>query len=209
MNWRTKLLLAVTVVVAVAGGVRWLGQSSEPASAQEGPAREAGLTQACVSASDLRGIFFWYASQPWDEAWLDLSLQDNGFIPGTFVAYGPVPAALNGGETDPARHFFAIVRWEGINQDLLQYWRVNLRYGDRWYPSTTQGFISQDCGGGPVTAPPSSDVSDLGRRLGTLEDCLGRLPPNLCSSRLDDIEARLDDLESRVDNLERRVRDLQ
>jgi len=221
MNWRTKLLLVVTVVVAVAGGVRWLGRSSEPASGQEGPATGTEVIQVCVSASGLRVIFTWDAWQPWDEAWLDLSLQDNGFIPGTFVGHGPVPATFNLGETDPALQFFAVVSWDGIEQGLVHYWRVNVRYGDAWYASPTYRFLSQVCAGAGAAPRATSgdasdlsgDVSELDRRLDKLEDCLDYYAPAGCSHRLSAMQDDLDDLEWRVEQrlkkLEQRVLDLE
>ena len=177
MNWRTKLLLVVTVVVAVAGGVRWLGRSSEPASAQGPPASARVATSRCDPRNPTKAEigFGWYGSAPWDEAWLDLSLQNNGFIPGTFAGAGPIPPELTGNPSfEP---YLAVYLWSGIEPGLTHYWRVNLRYGDTWYSSPTQTFVSPACGGGSAT-PPLTTPSDLEQRIAKLEGDLLVLAAN-------------------------------
>ena len=202
MNWRTKLLLVITVVVAVAAGVRWLGRSSEPASAQGAPARAFLATSRCDPCNPAKAEigFGWYGSAPWDEAWLDLSLENNGFIPGTFAGAGSIPPEpTNNPSFEP---YFGVYLWGGIEPGLAHYWRVNLRYGDAWYASPTYPFLSPACGGAspPSELPPVGgylETSDLEIRVGYLEIDLNRV-----QRRLDEVEGRLDKAERRLRNLE-------
>ena len=208
MSWKTKLLLVVTVVVAVAAGVRWLGQSSEPAGAQGPPAPLYVVNSGCDPNNPTKAqiTFGWYGSAYWYQAWVDLSLENNGFIPGTFAGAGPIPPTPTG---DPSLEpWLAVYTWSGIEPGLTYYWRVNLRYGDAWYASPTYTFVSPVCGG---ASPPSGSLppsilptSDLEVRLGRLENRVGDLEISLAY-----LESRVGDLETDLDRVERRLRNLE
>src|SRR6478736_4081049 len=45
--------------------------------------------QQCLSAKDVRMAFTWNGYNEGSQ-WVDLSLTNNGFIPGTFVGIGPI-----------------------------------------------------------------------------------------------------------------------
>ena len=61
--------------------------------------------------------------------WLDLSLFDNGFVPGTFLGAGPLTPD---GTT---------VVWQGLRPGLPHFWRVNALTPGGWVTSTTGAFV--------------------------------------------------------------------
>jgi hypothetical protein len=88
--------------------------------------------------------FSWDGQDPsaW-QTWVDISLADNGFAPGTFISAGPLPGWSNS------------YQWRGIAPGLTHYVRVNQqRSNGAWDPSGTFVMTSQPCGGGaPIGAP--------------------------------------------------------
>jgi hypothetical protein len=86
--------------------------------------------------------FSWQPIAGGTQQWLDLSLADNGFVPGTFIASGPhAPSTSN-------------VTWQGILAGLPHFWRVNTLTPSGWMPSATGTLVP--CGGpvllwGPLT----------------------------------------------------------
>lgn len=111
------------------------GTCGATAAAQTG-----NVGQSCGGAT-LFGTFQWTPSQPAGSVqWLDLSTQNNGFAPGTFVSAGP----LNGG----ASQFL----WTGLLKEAIHYWRVNTWTGAAWVPSSTGSFAAGYCA--PAAAPP-------------------------------------------------------
>jgi pimeloyl-ACP methyl ester carboxylesterase len=77
------------------------------------------------------------------QQWLDLSLQDNGFLPGTFIGTGPFDLSTG------------TYSWDGIKPGLLHYWRVNTMLGPTvWVSSETGPFftIIPPC---PTPSPPT------------------------------------------------------
>jgi hypothetical protein len=65
--------------------------------------------------------------------WLDLSLYNNGFAPGTFVGFGPVAGNIN------------FVTWTGILNNTTYYLRMNTQTPTAWYPSETISFTTTPC----------------------------------------------------------------
>ena len=71
------------------------------------------------------------------QVWIDISLADNGFVPGTFISAGPLPGWASSYE------------WRGIRPSLTHYVRINQqRSNGLWDPSGTFVFTTQACGGG-------------------------------------------------------------
>jgi hypothetical protein len=105
-----------------------------------GPAALGEVTQACGGQQGtVDETFRWNTSAPLGSVqWLDLSLVDNGFAPGTFVSAGPL---------DPAATSFA---WTELRSGLTHYWRVNTLTPTGWQPSSTGSFVTGSC------PPPSS-----------------------------------------------------
>jgi hypothetical protein len=70
-----------------------------------------------------------------DEIWIDLSLFNNGFRPGTFLGLGPIPSL------DDHR----AVSWPGLRSGLMHFYRINARVGSQWYEVTSGRFETPDC----------------------------------------------------------------
>jgi hypothetical protein len=91
----------------------------------------------CVSAScpDVPGgtanvTFTWDTVPGAIIQWLDISLVDNGFRPGTFLGAGPLPSGQKS------------LTWSGILPGFTHYWRVNSLMPDgTWRPSETGVFV--------------------------------------------------------------------
>jgi hypothetical protein len=144
----------------------------------------------------------WYVEEPWDEAYVDTAGLNDGFERGMYEGTpggAPEPSDILG--------FWGHVNIHALG-GLMIFVRVNLRYGDTWYPSPALSIMVDPCTGGTVVAPapppltapsltgPSfADLQRLQSRVQELEDCLGNYPPYQCSFRLHDIEARLENLE--------------
>lgn len=109
-------------------------------------------TPDCVTVRDVRCYAFWNAAVSFVTApsqsiakgtaavqqWLDLSLVDNGFAPGTFVATGPLP---------PSGTSFL---WPDILPARRHYFRVDTNYAAAgWRATATGSFLSLDCIGMP------------------------------------------------------------
>jgi hypothetical protein len=61
--------------------------------------------------------------------WLDLSTNDNGFEPGTFISMGPL---------SPQAHFQL---WQNLLPGVIHYYRLNTLTADGWRPSETRQFV--------------------------------------------------------------------
>jgi micrococcal nuclease len=86
--------------------------------------------------------FSWQPLSSGAEQWLDLSIFDDGFQPGTFLASGPHDPTTN------------TVAWTGILAGVPHFWRVNTVTPSGWMPSATGTFVP--CGApvllwGPLT----------------------------------------------------------
>jgi hypothetical protein len=111
----------------------------------------------CETDGDLRVVFllddapdgrFGEHSFAPQSQWIDLSLLNNNFAPGTFIGAGPFPAR------DPGP-FRASFEWEGIIASRVHYYRVNIHYGSvNWREYARGSFFSLDCRGLPSPAPP-------------------------------------------------------
>ncbi len=71
-----------------------------------------------------QGAFFYF---------LDLSLSDNNFVPGTFLGAGPLAPGTS------------TLTWQGLIPGLPHFWRVNAFTPDGWVTSATGAFVP--CGG--------------------------------------------------------------
>jgi len=105
------------------------------------------VQQSCSPTSGLVDVTFrWYPGLlSGMSQWIDLSVLDNGFAPGTFISAGPL---------SPVASSF---QWTGLRPGLLHYWRVNtLTSVAGWVPSQTVSFQTVLCGAAAPTAPPPS-----------------------------------------------------
>jgi hypothetical protein len=116
-GWVPSRTLAFTT--GLCGGPATLGQPTEACGEEPGTVAE---------------TFRWSASAPLGSVqWLDLSLVDNAFAPGSFLSAGPL---------DPAATSFT---WRGLRSGLSHYWRVNTLTPTGWQPSSTGSFVTRSC----------------------------------------------------------------
>ena len=120
--------VGLALVVAMGGSSRGAAQSPPP---------PAIVSQACSVAhpGSIAVTFSWPKPPGALQTWVDLSLFDNGFLPDTFLAEGPIP---------PATTSFT---WDGIAPGLPHFYRVNALYPDGWYASPTGTFVPGLCPG--------------------------------------------------------------
>jgi hypothetical protein len=111
------------------------------------------ITQACSATApgNVDISFAWSpALLPGASQWLDLSIYDNGFAPGTFLSKGPLPNGQSG------------LTWEGMPPGLVYYWRVNTLAADGWHGSPGWSFGSVNCGGTvPFAVAAAPDLLQL------------------------------------------------
>jgi hypothetical protein len=85
------------------------------------------------SGSRATVTFGWTPTSGASVQWLDLSLFDNNFAPGTYIPAGP----LSSGQDQ--------LTWNGLLKDLPHYWRVTSLTDSGWLVSATGAFVP--CGG--------------------------------------------------------------
>jgi hypothetical protein len=124
---RHRIILALLLVVAVTLGTA---------------CRAATLSQPAVECSSLypgnaKVTFNWTPGTGGVLQYLDLSILDNGFAPGTFLSAGPLDGNTNS---------FA---WDGLLPSTTHYFRVNTLSASGWQPSAT-GYVTT----GVCAAPP-------------------------------------------------------
>jgi hypothetical protein len=113
------------------------------------PTTGAVLGQPTVSCAGgaANVVFPWTPVAGGTMQYLDLSLSNNGFAPGTFVGAGPLDPALSA------------LNWNGLLANQTHYWRVNTNTANGWIPSSTGSFtpcavtlaagqVTYSCGGG-------------------------------------------------------------
>jgi hypothetical protein len=101
-----------------------------------GPALLGDVTQSCGGQpGTVDGTFRWTPADPAGSVqWLDLSLYNNGFAPGTFLNAGPLGPAAGS------------LTWAGLRSGLVHYWRVNTLTPGGWKVSSTGSFVTGTCG---------------------------------------------------------------
>lgn len=97
-----------------------------------GPPQTLSVTQKCDGAGNVTVTFNWKANAP-GQQWLDLTVFNNGFAPGTFVGAGPVASGAGS------------YAWYGIARGMTHYWRVNALTPSGWSSSDTGAFTSLTC----------------------------------------------------------------
>ena len=104
-------------------------------------ARLLGVSTACSRnyPGRARITFMWDASLG-EHLWLDLSIFDNGFRPGTFIGAGPFPVSL-----EPYGLESGSFTWDDLAPTVRHFWRVNAVQAGYWAPSATASFVTPDC----------------------------------------------------------------
>jgi hypothetical protein len=90
------------------------------------------VTQVCDGGSGVSATFNWTAGAAGAQ-YLDLSIWNNGFAPGSFVGAGPV---ASGGTS---------FTWHGLSRGATHYWRINTLTGSGWSSSNTGSFTTLAC----------------------------------------------------------------
>ncbi len=86
----------------------------------------------CTGAGRATVTFRWSpTSPPGFLQYVDITLFDNGFAPGTFLGGGPFSPAAG------------VVVWPGILTNTVHFWRVNTLTASGWVPSTTGVMVAQ------------------------------------------------------------------
>ena len=144
------LVFALTVALMI--------QSRGP-NASEAAEYQLYVDQEC-SAHGVIAFFTWSGASPAaTEQWLDLSLFNNEWQPGSFLGGGPM-AATTTAHT-----------WDGLIPNTVHYVRLNQKLSDgAWDPSATYYFQTLDCAGGT----PSAGASDTPAAPRALLDMVGR-----------------------------------
>jgi hypothetical protein len=130
--FRLPLLAALLVVAAL-----FVRGPAQPVHAYPG-SDNLNVQAACNYDGTVQIRIAWntYGAGP---QWLDFSLYNNGFAPGTFVGIGPANPSVNQ------------VTWTGILNSTTYYLRLNTQTATAWYPSETVGFTTTPC---PVMPAP-------------------------------------------------------
>jgi hypothetical protein len=99
------------------------------------PATTVDVLGACGESPT--GTLIWAPATPAGAVqWLDLTVHNNGFAPGTFISAGPFPPDL------------ASFAWSGLASGLRHFWRINTWDGASWRASATGTFVPR-CGVAP------------------------------------------------------------
>jgi hypothetical protein len=146
--------------------------SAQRAARAQFPAAEisTGLVFECLPDNTIRTHFLWTPSQQGPQ-WLDLSLFDNGFALGTFLASGPMAAEQS------------TLTWDGLLPNAQHHVRVNTLTASGWFPSQTMTFSTpNDCPFPPVQpAPLTATVQCAGLTVVTLSGCVWTLRPDFAT----------------------------
>jgi hypothetical protein len=115
------------------------------------------LEQQC-SANGVIVTFSWTGTSPdATEQWLDISLFNNAWQPGTFLGAGPLSASATSQV------------WDGLIPNTTHYVRIHQKLSNgAWDPSATYYFQTADCGSAtpPAGTPPDSPLRDFLSMIG-------------------------------------------
>jgi hypothetical protein len=116
-------------------------------------ARDLSFTQQCVGGK-ANVTFSWAGTAPDGlQIWIDLTVFDNRWQPGTFIGAGPIEGSAT------------TYTWNGLTADTAHYMRVNQQLANgTWDPSNTYRFMTR-CGptsSGPSTTPATNSYRILG-----------------------------------------------
>ena len=91
------------------------------------------VSQQCIGPNEVQVGLSWTAYNQ-GQQWIDVSLNNNGFAPGTFLSNGPFAPTLS------------YVVGPGMQTGVTFYVRVNTQTATGWYPSNTLQFQTlADC----------------------------------------------------------------
>ncbi len=108
---------------------------------------------ASATANSARAFFLWTPSKT-GQQWLDLSVLNDGFAPGTFLSAGPFPGDRWG------------LVWPSLQQGTTHYARVNTLTSQGWMASSTLAFYTPVCDPNAHEPAPAEDMLRLRDALG-------------------------------------------
>ncbi len=150
---RFRLATVFSALILSAGAL--LG----PRSTADAAVSQLTISQICSPAmpGTVRVTFSWTGNAPGSQQqWLDLSLANNGWQPGTFLGAGPFSSATTS------------YTWDGLLPDAVHYVRVNQQLpAGNWDPSQTFTFATASCVAGSLHtgATGGSRTACLNRHL--------------------------------------------
>ena len=138
------------IALALAAALVLVLQFARPAQEASALAPRLALPHAVCSGASATVSFSWTPVPGAIDQWLDVSLVDDDFQPGTAATSG----ALNSSQSS--------LGWLGLAAGFVHYWRVNARMDGGWATSMTGAFVP--CGGpallwGPMTCHGPSSAS--------------------------------------------------
>src|SRR6478672_1440768 len=98
-------------------------------------ATSVGVSQACLPDGKVGVTFSWAGNDPTaSQQWIDLSIYNNGWAPGSFVGAGPLPGTATS------------FTWNGLLAGVRHYTRINQQLSNGfWDPSATYAFDTPAC----------------------------------------------------------------
>jgi hypothetical protein len=141
-----KLTIVMVAFAALVIALPGHGTSLSPSSAEAYPGADnfTVIGQDCLGPNNVR-LYLQWTSYGFGPQWFDVSLQNNGFAPTTFVGAGPIASGQG--------NFV----WEGFVPGARHYLRVNTLTQFGWAVSQTYQFVTQNCGGGGGKNGPKCD----------------------------------------------------
>jgi beta-lactamase class A len=131
------LVLASAGLLVLAGFAVIQGEGARDVQAASAAANLNLVLETCLPDGTVALTVDWAPSDG-DVQWVDLSLFDNGFAPGTFLNAGPLQGMASS------------FTWDGLLPGERHFLRVNTLSAQAWFPSATLSFITRgDCPGAP------------------------------------------------------------
>jgi beta-lactamase class A len=115
---------------------------------------------AGATANSARAVFLWAPSHGGPQ-FVDLSIFNDGFAPGTFISLGGY-----------ARDRWGLV-WEGLLQGTTHYARINTLTSQGWKASETVAFFTPVCNANAYYAYPGDDMWRLRDNIAAAIDASG------------------------------------
>jgi len=125
IGWMAPVMVVIGLAAALSFAAEGRAQTQAPVLAVQ--------SQACAQGTDNITVALRWAPQGSGPQWIDLSLANNGFAPGTFVGIGPL---------DPVASTFT---WSGLLPGKTHYARVNVLTPAGWRSSATISFATGVC----------------------------------------------------------------
>jgi hypothetical protein len=161
-----KLAIVLVAVVALFVAMPGRGPSLTPSPAEAYPGADNFqiVGQDCLNTNNVRLQMAWISYNTGPQ-WFDVSLQNNGWLWGTFVGAGPIASGQS------------TFTWEGFVPNARHYLRVNTLTLGGWYESQTVSFVTRNCFGG------GGGGGKVGPQCDGLYWCAGDPIPSFCAQQ--------------------------